>query len=929
MSIYYINKVKGWVKWCLPFYLLAFFPLCVSAHQIDGYDSQRPVVVVCDWNKAPYEFLNDHGDPAGSNIDILNAIFKELNLPVHFVMKEWGNAVKTFERGEADLILANTRRYTGNKKFCWTENIINYNRIVAATTQEVTGILSLKRLVEGGVVLKPEDYTKYYFLQEDSAYMEHIDFQAPKTAIMGLEEGDYSYFVWGEEPIKWKLKELNIENVNLTEVNIPISEIHIIGYDKALIDALDDHYSRMKQRGEVEQIVNRWLHPERVTSKTSPLTLYIIGAVLLLGVLFYLLVRLARAHVLRATRESSDLNNMIYKALHMGNFNIMVYDIEHDRFTEQYGHILPAEGISLKEFAARIHPNEQEEFNQKMQQLLAGRERTFDLAKRWNAGTADAPRWLILEGHAMLELDSHGRPAYIINAVNNITHDVEQEHDTYEMKKRYDVLRDIPLIATSFYDKGGYLIEANDTMKEICGFKNDSKVERFWRKVCMFDVPLFRNAYSPEYRHDLYVCQHMNYPEMGIDRYIEFHVHPLLNSQGELINYFVAVADVTDEYECYHSLHAHHGSNRLAERHTRFYARQLKELVECGNLLLWQSNIYENSILFYKSPTDEHPLQQSFDEFISQISEREQDVARYYFTNTSSEQTEINAVFHFVRTNSSNNEAWLNMMSKPRYNAKGNVIGHQGIFSDMTQTIYMQRNLHEVTQRAKAAGQLKSGFMASMTHELRTPLNAIMGFTEILRITEQQEERTEYIRIVRNSCDMLVRLINDIFEASNITEGPVSIKPAKVDFAKSFDDICLMLEQRVAESGLKFLKDNPYQTFPTTLDIGRIQQVLTNFVTNAVKFTKEGHIKLGYRYERDGLYIYCEDTGMGILPDKQNVIFDRFVKLDEFSQGTGLGLNICKSITERCGGEIGVKSEGKDKGSTFWVWIPCKQILHS
>ena len=98
---------------------------------------------------------------------------------------------------------------------------------------------------------------------------------------------------------------------------------------------------------------------------------------------------------------------------------------------------------------------------------------------------------------------------------------------------------------------------------------------------------------------------------------------------------------------------------------------------------------------------------------------------------------------------------------------------------------------------------------------------------------------------------------------------------------------------------------------------------------SAGNFTKEDHIKLGYRYERDGLYIYCEDTGMGILPDKQNVIFDRFVKLDEFSQGTGLGLNICKSITERCGGEIGVKSEGKDKGSTFWVWIPCKQILHS
>ncbi|MBO7044802.1 MAG: HAMP domain-containing histidine kinase, partial [Prevotella sp.] len=185
-------------------------------------------------------------------------------------------------------------------------------------------------------------------------------------------------------------------------------------------------------------------------------------------------------------------------------------------------------------------------------------------------------------------------------------------------------------------------------------------------------------------------------------------------------------------------------------------------------------------------------------------------------------------------------------------------------------------------------------------------------------------ERAEYVRIVRNSSDMLQRLINDIIEASSISDGPVSIEPQEIDFATAFEDICLTLSQRVQEPAVEFQKENPYDTFVTTLDIGRVQQVLTNFVTNAVKFTKKGHIKVGYQYQDSGyLYLYCEDTGLGIPKEKQKTVFERFVKLDEFVQGTGMGLAICKSIAERCGGEIGVESEGEGKGCTFWIRIPC------
>ena len=182
--------------------------------------------------------------------------------------------------------------------------------------------------------------------------------------------------MWGEEPLKWKIKELNLKGLVLNDVSIPISEIHIIGRDRQLIEQIDDQYSRLKQSGEIAAIQDRWFHPERVHDHSSPIVYYIIVAVLLLTVLCYFLARLAKAHVQSAARKSTELNGMMFKALHMGNFNIMVYDIKNDRMTNNYGQILPKEGLTLAEFISHIHPSQQQEFTQKMKLLTDGRERS-------------------------------------------------------------------------------------------------------------------------------------------------------------------------------------------------------------------------------------------------------------------------------------------------------------------------------------------------------------------------------------------------------------------------------------------------------------------------------------------------------------------------------------------------------------------------
>ena len=225
---------------------------------------------------------------------------------------------------------------------------------------------------------------------------------------------------------------------------------------------------------------------------------------------------------------------------------------------------------------------------------------------------------------------------------------------------------------------------------------------------------------------------------------------------------------------------------------------------------------------------------------------------------------------------------------------------------------------------------MKSAFLANMTHEIRTPINAIVGFSEVLTSLTSSEEKQEVVKIIKNNCDMLLRLIDDILTASSLETGQVSIEPVEVDFSKTFNELFESLRPRVQEPGVAFLKDNPYDSLPIRIDAGRVSQAIINFVTNAVKYTHQGHIKLGYRMEnravdgveREGLYVYCEDTGEGISAEAQGRIFERFYKVNDFIQGTGLGLSICKAFADACHGEIGVISEGNGQGSVFWMWIP-------
>lgn len=269
------------------------------------------------------------------------------------------------------------------------------------------------------------------------------------------------------------------------------------------------------------------------------------------------------------------------------------------------------------------------------------------------------------------------------------------------------------------------------------------------------------------------------------------------------------------------------------------------------------------------------------------------------------------------------NEHVIEVFATPIFNEQGDVDGVVIRVDDVTERQHMIGELEKARNRAEQSDKLKSAFLANMSHEIRTPLNAIVGFSDLLMVTEEKEEKEEFIQIINANNELLLKLINDILDLSKIEAGSVELKYEDFDLAVYFNELAAAMHHRVVNPQVRLVAINPYESCIVRLDKNRLAQILTNFVTNAIKYTSEGTIEMRYEKIDGSIHLYVRDTGIGIPEDKKDKVFHRFEKLDEFAQGTGLGLSICKAIVEACRGEIGFESEF-NKGSLFWAVLPCQ-----
>ena len=626
-----------------------------------------------------------------------------------------------------------------------------------------------------------------------------------------------------------------------------------------------------------------------------------------------------------------DEQQAMQMALDISANHVVCLDLKDNRVYDLFGKAVFGEEKGIEAYYAGLHPDDLEQFRATVERMRSGSETEAEWHYRWNAnlGGQGAPVWRDIHGHALTEFED-GKPVSIITTLIDETETKSKEREIERLSKRYWTIFENSIIGQSFYSPDGWLLDSNRIMRKICNFEEDLDKE-FYYKVNLFDMMPFNEVLDRYHPEDYWACSLSIVPEKNMYVYLEISVHPIYDEDGQLMYLSVTANDITEERNMYLNVMENDARMQKMNESIKNYEAELRYMLEASKMQTWRISLDRKVLEFYNglnTVARSFNLEQMRKIFVNQDEEFVKALSNP--TEALKEPQIYVGQMHPMVTQTTTEKQWVQINCIPEYDKSGRLLGAFGVWRNISDLMHKQDLLRSETQRAMESGQLKSLFLANMTHEIRTPINAIVGFSEILSSLTSSEEKKEVIQIIKNNCDMLLRLINDILTASSLESGHVSIEPVEVDFAKKFNELFESLRPRVQEPGVEFVKDNPYTTLPIKIDTERVSQVITNFLTNAVKYTHQGYIKLGYRTEaratdgeqREGLYIYCEDSGDGISQESQSKIFERFFKVNEFIQGTGLGLSICKAFADACHGDIGVISEGKGKGSTFWMWIP-------
>lgn len=481
-----------------------------------------------------------------------------------------------------------------------------------------------------------------------------------------------------------------------------------------------------------------------------------------------------------------------------------------------------------------------------------------------------------------------------------------------------NIFANIPA-GVEIYDKDGYLIDLNNKDLEIFGVVNKSDVIG----VNFFENPNVPQGIRDRVRNEDLVDFRLNYSFEQAEGYYETNrsnaielyskVSKLYDNEGNFSGYILISIDNTERIDAMNRIRDFENFFLMISDYAKVGYAKLNLLNRKGYAIKqWYKNLGEEEDTLLDEVvgvyTHMHPEDRKrFLDFYDEV----RDGKRRHFQGE----------MRIRRPGTKNEWNWVSSnVMVTNYKPEENEIEIIGINYDITELKETEAELIQARDKAEMMDRLKSTFLANMSHEIRTPLNAIVGFSDLLVETEELSERQEYIKIVRENNDLLLQLISDILDLSKIEAGTFEFTSGDVDVNLLCEDIVRSMGMK-AKGEVELVLDNHLPVCHVISDRNRIHQVISNFVNNAMKFTSEGSIHVGYKLKDGELEFYVEDTGIGIEKEQLPHIFERFVKLNSFVHGTGLGLSICQSIVEQLGGRIGVDSE-KGKGSRFWFTIP-------
>lgn len=478
-------------------------------------------------------------------------------------------------------------------------------------------------------------------------------------------------------------------------------------------------------------------------------------------------------------------------------------------------------------------------------------------------------------------------------------------------------------IGIELYDMDGVLVDLND--KELEMFHIEKKEDVLG--INIFENPIFPKEMKERLKKNEDADFTFRYDFSKVGSYYQntqkqgtidlvTKVTTLYNSEHQPINYLLINADKTETTVAYNKIQEFEEFFELVGDYAKVGYAHFNVLSGHGYA---QKSWYRNVGEAYETPlSDIFGTYRHFHPDDRALLIRFLDDARNGLT------TQLSKEMRVLREDGTYTWTHVNLLVK-KYAPQDRIIEIISINYDITELKRTEEMLVKARDKAEASDRLKSAFLANMSHEIRTPLNAIVGFSSLLTSTENAAEKELYNSLIGHNNKLLLNLINDVIDLSKIESGYLELRPDWVNLTELLDESVAEYAHQVP-SGVELLTNYPAHDSLVELDSLRIKQILSNFLSNALKNTTTGHVEVFYEVDHQSVRIGVKDTGRGIPQNMLEKIFERFEKLDSFAQGAGLGLSICKLIVEKMNGRVLVDSQ-LGIGTTFVIELPCRSML--
>lgn len=908
--------------------------------------ADKPLVYVDAWQKSPYVFANDEGEPEGFNVELMRRIMERLKEPYEIQLFNQHEAHEKLKKGYADISFGVKANYNATFGSFGKETVCLFENAMLVKRSDSTSVLTLDQLKNKRLTVREGSRAYYYMVSHGVPDSMITIVDNMEVEILSEVTNGRPTAVWNKMMLKWVINKYQLtDEYTVQPIDIPAGEYRFMSNDTALLSRLDSVCRLMKENGEIDKLVDKWMNPEKPEDESSMASVFILTVFLCISIftLFYLIHHYRRKRINNQLIETKSLMHLMLSA---NDIMVWVYY----PLTRRYAW-MSREGKVDKlytsyEFSKYFPQSDFNAIHSKVMEILANDLPPVDLTLQ-TYDVNDIQKKLDVDVHIEPLYDDYGKIYLVCGTQHNITDSKASLNRMRILHSRYQAAFNIALGGILRFDAEGYLIDINDRGCQRMGIKNKQKLIDL--RFNIHDFGLFKGMDIDHGADDIEFCSHQGrktlsdyfpverltklglaYEDFSLEGYYYTHLKKSYDREGHLLGYMMYFRDITEETEMSKKLKMKHHSVEQLNKETEEICKRRDFALTNGELWLVHYfparrtlEIYDSSLGRFINFTQLDILEMVAEKDMKKLFKALHKVDAY-------DRSDIHVTIGTLIRNKNHECRHFDVDLHPLYNKKGRVDSYFGIIKDITVQLAVSQELQRETRKAHEAEHVKQNFLKNMSYSIRLPLVAMQKSIESLSMTTDPEQEMQMLTNITGNTRRLIMLSDDTLYLSRIEAGLLTEQKEETDFVVLFKEVVDSIIQEYRTDAVQYNINNLYDSLPVMADRRILTRILKEVVSLSSRYTHFGTISVRYMFRKDTLSIAIEDTGQGIPPSSLQTIFeprigDAYTTESQNKHLSGLEMPICKALVDMLKGSIDIDSN-PGRGTTIYVSLPMEEV---